>query len=89
VCACVQGAGDRRDVRSRRDELTTAARNEAHKLQRVQEARAALHALPDTGAFVCVSVCVCVCLRVCGGRTVMRECVCLHVRVGVAAVYEE
>jgi hypothetical protein len=60
VCACVQGAGDRRDVRSRRDELTTAARNEAHKLQRVQEARAALHALPDTGAFVCVSVCVCV-----------------------------
>jgi len=56
VCVCVC------------DELTTAARNEAHKLQRVQEARAALHALPDTGAFVCVSVCVCVCLRVWGGE---------------------
>ncbi len=43
------GAGDKRDVRSRRDELASAAKGEAHKLQRIQEALAALAALPETG----------------------------------------
>eukprot|EP00983_Pelagomonas_calceolata_P012017 385699-Pelagomonas_calceolata.AAC.1 len=43
-----QGAGDKKEVRSRRDELANAARSEAHKLQRIEDTLAALLALPES-----------------------------------------